>query len=128
MKLRFVKPATVRMELGDGEWIEIKDRLTFGERERLTSAGLRDLRGKQGSDDMSVQLDWAVFKLEKILIWLVDWSARDENDKPVKVSRDALAKLDQDSAQAIQDAIERHEAELEAEKNAQSGKTSPVPV
>jgi hypothetical protein len=37
----FVEPDTVRKELSDGQWIEIKTRLTYGEQKRLET-GARD--------------------------------------------------------------------------------------
>ena len=44
-KNRFVTPDTARVELSDGDWIEIKERLTYGEQQRLAGGALTRMSG-----------------------------------------------------------------------------------
>jgi hypothetical protein len=116
MGLRFVRPETVRLHLSEGHWIEIKERLPFGEAERLRGMNFQlrassDSFGKgAGQDDL--RIDMSAYKLARMEAYIVDWSARDEQDKPVRVSRDALAALDQESADEIEQALDSHIEEL----------------
>ncbi len=77
---RFVSPETVRLELSDGDWIEVKRRLTYGESQRLASAGLTSVKGER-PQDAEVGIDLERYNLTKLEIWLTDWSLRDARDK-----------------------------------------------
>lgn len=128
MTIAFVEPETKRLDLSDGAWIEVKKRLTFGEREQESSAALGNVKGQSGNKDVEVGLDWKSWKVERMLVWLVDWSARDKTGKPIKINRDSLGALDPESGDEIEAAITEHVKALEEEKKARSGKTEPVPV
>lgn len=112
MGLRFVRPEAVRLPLSDGAWIEVKEKLPFGEAERLRSMALRmrmssaDFSGGMRTDNVS--LDMSAYKLARMQIYVTDWSARDELDKPVPLSHDALAALDEASAEEIDKALDGH--------------------
>jgi hypothetical protein len=116
----FVKPTTVRLRLSEDRWIEAKERLNFGELQALNSAGLTRVGGvfPNGSgaaaDDVGLDVDMARWMVERIAVWLVDWSFRDDDDRPVRVSRDAIRSLDPAVAQEIQDALDAHVAAQEA--------------
>lgn len=112
MGIRFVRPESTRLPLSEGHWIEVKEKLPFGESERLRGMNFQlrassDSFGKgAGQDDL--RIDMSAYKLARMEAYIVDWSARDDQDKPVKVSRDALAALDQESADEIEAAIDAH--------------------
>jgi len=116
----FVEPTTVRLQLSEDRWVEAKERLNFGELQALNAAGLT--RASAGTsngnavtaDDFGLELDMARWMVERIAVWLVDWSFHDKNDKPVKLSRDAIRSLDPAVAQEIQDALDAHVAAQEA--------------
>lgn len=115
----FVAPATIRLTLPEDQWIEVKERLTFGEQQALNTAGLTRLNAPTdgaSSDELGMGLDMARWMVERIAVWLVDWSFRDADDKPVAVSRDAIRALDPDWAQAIQDALDAHVRAVEEKK------------
>lgn len=103
----FVKPAVARLDLGDGQWVEIKEQITYGEAQRLTGSMLRSrVSRNDGADEVGV--DYARFSVLKLQTWLVDWSARDEDDKPVPLSPAAIENLDPATAEAIDAAINAH--------------------
>jgi hypothetical protein len=131
----FIKPDTKRLDIGDGEWIDVKARLTHGEREKM----LRLLDTNPGG---SVRSD-----LPTVLVnaYLVGWSLTDDG-KPVKMepppdmSDDrrlaTLRSLSTEAFDAIHTAVDAHfvamKAEDDASKNGQSGEsgssaTSPLP-
>lgn len=132
MAISFVRPETVRLDLPDGAWLIVKKRLNAGESRRMFSGVIRTMELGE-----KVQLDPEKVGLQKILIYLIDWSASDVCDIRGKTSSevaDAINSLDPDSFQAILKAIETHETEQDAaavlEKNSPDGgnassKTSP---
>lgn len=113
-KLRFITPATARLDLSDGDWVEIKEQINYGEAQRLSGAMLRTVKTAAGDNEVGV--DFARYAVLKLQTWLVDWSFRDEADKPVPLSPAAIENLDPEAAEAINDAIDRHLAERQAGK------------
>jgi hypothetical protein len=112
---RFVQPNTVRLDLSDGDWVETKERLTYAESQKLYSAFVRSMRdGGADADEMGVDL--ARFALLRMETWLTDWSFRDDQDKPVPLSRAAIENLDPDTAKEIDVAINAYLTERDAKK------------
>ena len=107
-KYRFVSPATVRLDLSDQDWIEIKEQITYGESQRLSGAMLRTVKTAAGDNEVGV--DFARYAVLKLQTWLVDWSLRDDADKPVPVSPAAIENLTPEAAEALNDAIDAHVA------------------
>lgn len=114
---RFVVPNTVRVELSDGDWVELKDRLTYGEQQRLASSALTRMTNSGGAD-AGIELDFEKHSLMRMETWLVDWSFVGLNGKPVSITRAAIAALDPETAAEIDAAITKHVEEIEAAKNA----------
>lgn len=113
--MRFVSPETVRIDLGNGDWITVKKELNVGEEKRFRSSGLR-----RAHDKGSVDIDWSAMALARVEAYLVAWSACDKDGKPVAVDRSALEALSVEDFDAIDAAIQRHMAEVAAEKKARS--------
>lgn len=109
---RFISPDVVRLELSDGDWIEIKEELTFGESERLKAMGLSYNIATNGLD-----VDISTFDVQKLAMWLVDWSFRGADDKPVTVTVAAIESLEPETAQEIEAAIEKHRKAVTTRKN-----------
>lgn len=112
--MRFVAPETVRIDLADGDWIEIKKELTVGEHRRYLASGFK--RAASGGDE--IEVDWGVRSLSLVEAYLVGWSARDKDGKPVSVTRQAIEKLASEDFDAIADAIRAHMEAHEAAKKA----------
>ena len=119
-KCRFVKPEIVRIDLSDGDWIEVKKRLSVGEERQAFQAIVGEVN-LSGWRKPNVEM----IGMAEILAYLVDWSFKDAQDKPVKISIDALKALDPDSYLELEKAIETHrstqDAEREAAKNVRDG-------
>lgn len=114
MGLRFVKPVTDRIELTGGAWIEVKHQLTVGERRGILS---RAAKGGVSTDGQRVHLDGAEMAFARVETWLTDWSARDAQDKPMKLTPAALRALDAESFAEIEAALDAHEEAVDAAKN-----------
>ena len=121
----FVKPEIVRLDLGDGEWIEIKKRLTVAEQRKLQTAGFNKISTPaDGSEDTpSVDIDWSRMTLARVLTYLTEWSIRDDKDKPVRITEATIGTLDPDAFAEIDDAIEKHIEAMEEEKKQKPGGT-----
>jgi hypothetical protein len=122
---RFVVPGTTRLALSDGDWIEIKTQLTYAESERLKVAGLsrkQRTAGLSSGDNQELEFDLGAYNPARIEIWLVEWSFRGADDKPVAITKNAIAALDPDTAAEIHAALDAYLEAQEAEKKA---KTTP---
>jgi hypothetical protein len=109
---RFVTPATVRLELSDGDWIEIKERLTYGEERKLANSAL------VATSANGFQVDLARAQLLRMEIWLTDWSFVDNNGKSVPLTPSAIQNLDPDTAEEIIAALDAYqEARADADPN-----------
>lgn len=108
---RFVTSETVRLDLSDGDWIEVKRRLRYGEQQALAFAAMT---GRKPGDE--VTMDMARFNVARLNTWLVDWSFRGADDKPVPFSPAAVDALDAATAEEIHAALDRHMEEQDEGK------------
>ena len=106
----FVEPDTVRLELSDGGWIEVKTELTFGEQQRLIGKVLQSRNAEPTLDSTA----WESYKIMGFLTWIVDWSLTDAKGKPVPVSRDAISNLRRPIAEEIDELLAKHIQEVES--------------
>lgn len=113
-RLRFVTPNTVRLDLTEGDWIEVKEQLTYAEQQRLSGAMLRTVKTAAGDNEMGV--DFARYAVLRLQMYLTDWSFKGEDDKPVPLSPASIENLSQDAADEINGAIDRYLQEREAGK------------
>lgn len=118
---RFSKQGIHRISLTDGDWIEVKKDLNTGDTKLLESAGMKPpimLDGKPFS-----AIDWGTYELERAMIFLIDWSFKDEDDKPTKPSTAALKALEPVSFEEINTAIINYVFERSKEKKAERDAT-----
>jgi len=115
---RFVTPETARLELSDGDWIEVKERLTYGEQQRLAGGALRP---KLTDGEIDISLDLETHSILRLSTWIVDWSFCDAKDKQVEVSRDAIASLDPATVDEIEKVLTTHIVALEEKKRVTPG-------
>jgi hypothetical protein len=122
-RLRFVTPEVVRVALSDGDWIEIKRRLTVGERRRILS---RAASGGISSDGARVHVDAAEMAFARVEAWMLDWSFTGLDEKPVAYSPAALKNLDPETFTEIESAIDAHEVRVSAEGKASGAPEPPA--
>jgi len=107
---RFVKPQVVRLDLSDGDWIDVKRQLNAGE----TRAIFTEMIKEQHAGSVAV-IDSARVGITKLLAYIVAWSLVDDNG-PVAFSEAALTNLDMETFREIVDAVDAHETRIESEK------------
>ncbi len=115
-----------RLDLPDiGGWIEVRNELSVGEERRVFSSAIK---GQTPTDDGKVRTDYDAEKVSfgMVVGYLVDWSARDKDDKPVPVSEAAIKALKPATYRAIEDAVDRHAKALREARDA--GKASGATV
>jgi hypothetical protein len=120
---RFVQPDTVRLDLSDGDYIDIKKELNAGENRRVFGRLVKDMRAGE-----AVTLEPEQVGLTKIVEYLIGWSFTDNDGRPVDLSEGAINNLDQDTYREISDAIDSHEAKVIGERLARkNGKAGTLP-
>lgn len=113
-KQRFVSPNTVRLELSEGDWLEVKEQLTYGERQELL---LRDVQMTAAfTDERDIKVDMQLINIRDMAMWIVDWSFEDANGKRVPVSIESIKALSEDAAEEVEAALMAHKEAQE--KNA----------
>lgn len=117
---RFVQPTTARYELSDGDWVELKGRLTYLESQKLATAALGGMRTKTGDAEPELTLNVAAYALAQLEAWIVDWSFHGPDGRAVPVSRDSLSALDEDAAAELIGAIQKHAGVVADEKKVRS--------
>lgn len=111
---RFVLPESVRLPLSDGDWIEVKRKLTSGELRRMQGAGFVYARDPEKPEGYTVEIDNHRLSTARVATYLVDWSFVDDQDKPVKLLDDPRGRLQQidaldpDTLDEIDKAIDAH--------------------
>lgn len=101
---RFVKPNVVRVDLTEGDWLDLKQELTVGEARGVLFGTLIE----QADGSYRRDLDAAV--MARLLAYIVAWSFVDEAGKPVPVSADAINALDVSTLTELIAAVNKHEA------------------
>ena len=119
-RCRFVEPDTRRLDLTDGDWLDVKVELTAGE--------TRELFGRMrpyvtpGETNQLIAKEVAIARL---VAYVVEWSFRDRAGKPVPVTSDTIDAVDMETFQEMLAAVDAHLAAQEtkrvAEKNGRAG-------
>lgn len=126
---RFVRPGTKRLNLSDGDWIDIKARLNIEEAKMLESAPLTSVKQTSGGTpeqarkSAEVGLDWGGYWMAKLTVYLVDWSFIDGEEQAVPCTPSAIAALDPDSANECMAAIDAYLNEVALERAGKGAKT-----
>lgn len=120
---RFVQPDIVRLNLSDGDYIDIKKELNAGESRRVFARLVKDMRAGE-----KISLEPEQVGLTKIAEYLVGWSFTDQQGRPVEVSEGAIQNLDMDSYVEIREAIDAHEVTVEAERAARKNARAGIPT
>jgi hypothetical protein len=114
----FVTADTVRLDLPDGEWIEVKAELSVSEEKRLTGAALQVNLRSVNDPAADIPFNYERFSLLKLYTWLVDWSLKDAQGKAVPLTLDTLGALRGRCAGWIEAALDAHiAAQAEEAKN-----------
>ena len=95
-----------RVDLGDGEWVDIKRRMSYGDRQKLI-AYYAKLQTKLNSPDVDISLDVEGGNIMLLLLNIKAWSLKDRDGKPLPVTRETIAMLDPDIAERLEREIER---------------------
>lgn len=129
---RFVSTKTKRLDLSNGDWIDIKARLNIDEQKALESSPMTSVRqGAGGATPEEAQrnaeigLNWGGFYMTKLITYIVDWSFTDDAGQPVACTAAAIRALDPDSADECTEAINTYLNEVAQErvgKGASNGK------
>jgi hypothetical protein len=119
-RCRVVQPDVVKLPLSEGDWLEVKKQLNFGDH---TRAAIK-LYGRTLADG-SREPDIETLGMSMEMAYIVAWSFRDADDKPIPVSFSALESFDRETVREIEAAVSTHAAavtkEIADRKNDQSG-------
>jgi hypothetical protein len=134
---RGVNPNDItKIELSDGDWIEVRVRLTSGEErmiQRMTAKGYQRADGDGGDAQIRVDLDVTKFASVRAAQYLTNWSLRNFRGEPIPLPANfslerraaIIESLDEDTVREIDEAITAHvSAQQEAredEKKARAG-------
>jgi hypothetical protein len=115
---RYRKQEQHRIELSDGDWLLVRKHLTAGEERSAQANVVKTMKAGE-----SPEIDYERLGFAQVASYLLDWSLKDENDKPI-VIRDqpvdfiiaALKNQMPESSKEILDAIQAHDAAMVAER------------
>lgn len=118
-----VRPETVRVTLGDDEWLELAKELTAGEYRDMFAAQLKDA---QLGDVPTV--DMRQLGLSLMLAYVKDWSFVDMKGEPLPITGDWLRKFGKPTYDEVSAVVEAHhnaqEAAVAERKNVPAGATT----
>ena len=132
MAFTFVEPKTRRIDIGDGDWIEVRAQLSAGEAKEMRTAGFTHMQQgddaaiEAGDGQVKIGVNWKRMSLAKLRAYLVDWNAKDGQQRPVPYSTEALAQLDEADFDRIEAAVNAHIVELNDAKKKTASEKSPI--
>ena len=115
MSNAFIDPsATLRRDFevaGETYWVEIKPELSFGEEQALAGALMGAMNTKQAdkgakAGEVALSMEFRRAAIEKVALWVTEWSLTNAAGKPVAITREAIANLRPAFAEAIGDVID----------------------
>jgi hypothetical protein len=116
MSIRYRNPETETLQISRGDWLLVKKHLTAGEQKRMFR---RMIDPGGGIDPVNVGTS-------KLVTYVLDWSIDDASGKRVPLlDQDDTAKaaafdnLPSDDFREILNAVEAHEAKMDAERSAE---------
>jgi hypothetical protein len=132
MASRVVRPETTRVSISNGDWLQLKKRLSHGEQQ--TAFAHRYVATEFGN-----RVNLQRIGMDRVLAFLVDWSLVGLDDQVIAIrgkSTDeveaALNAIDPESFAEIKAAVEQHElamaAERTAAKNGTAGETASAAI
>lgn len=112
----FVQPETVRLDIPENNWIDVKKELTKGERDKSNALLIKEVRG-----DGRMTPDFEMMSKAEVMAYLVDWSLKDSTGKAIDIESDAarlsaLNSMSEEGFDAISSAVKTHVEKMEAEK------------
>jgi len=112
--------ASARIEIPEfNGWIEVREELSIGEeRGAFASAVKGETRTTSGETRTDYDAQQVSFAL--VVAHVVDWSARDKDDKPVPLTPDAIKRLKPPVYHAIEKAVNAHIEQVRAAKKTQA--------
>jgi hypothetical protein len=116
MRCRFVQPKIVRLPLTEGQWIDVKRELSYGEQTDMFAS----MRKQFGAGTVPV-LDTTLIGRARMAAYLLAWSFVDAEGTPVPVSPAAINNLDGETAREIAAALEAHDETIAEEKKRLTG-------
>ena len=123
MSISFVRPLSVRLDLSGGDWLEVRERLGYGAQQKLATSGIKQMAtAADNGAGNTFNVDLSAYQIERMLAYIVEWSARNPDGSPMKVSRDAFAALTQAAADEINAALDAHIEAMSAEGNVNTGR------
>ena len=119
-RCRFVPPDRERLTLSGGEWIEVKRELNAGEQRRAEARRFKEMHAGERPT-----VDYERLGTIRILAYVTNWSLVGFDGQLEPFDESVLNLLDMDTYREIEQAIDRHEAQVsarrEARKNARDG-------
>jgi hypothetical protein len=119
---------SARIELPEIEgWIEVREELSVGEERKIFG---RAIKGQTELADGEKRTDYDMERVSfgLVVAYLTDWSARDEHDKPVLLSEDAIRALDPHVYEVIEKAVDTHAKAVRERKKTQRRTPDAVPT
>lgn len=127
MGLSFVNPSdTRRLDVGDGDWLEVRNRITYGAAERLRAVSLKSMATDAGQT--KIELDMSTYNIERMAAYIIDWSARKPDGGKLPPTRDSFAALEEPAAEAVNAALDRHIERLTSEREQSGGDPTARPT
>jgi hypothetical protein len=108
-RCRFVVPSVATITLSDGDWIQVKNRLSVGE-ER---AAFQSIVGEVSTDGGWRRPNMESIGLAEVAAYLVAWSFRDPQGQPIPPDLATLKLLDPEDYKELEVAVQAHIKKME---------------
>lgn len=127
-----------RVELefrGDPFWVELKQELSTGERNRIRTAAIKSYSRRTDDDaatadastmDINVNMDAALY--EKVRVWLADWSLADDKGNKLQRTIEVFRALRGGVFDLIEKAVDAHAKAVEDQEKKVSETSAATPV
>lgn len=112
----FANNDVVTIDLGEGDWIKIKDELTYGEDGKNKNSALDVV---VNSDGVAVSnINMIKYNINKYVSYIKEWSVTYPDGSPAPVSAEVMSDMSPEFIALIENALNEHAVKKEALKKA----------
>ena len=116
-------PATTRVQLGEGDWVDFKNALTIGEENEAFGT----IAGKV-NEDGSRTPNYKVIGAAELFANIVAWNLVDAQEQQLPLSLDSILNMPRDQVKVLSASLKEHqqnmEAKMVASKKTDGGETA----
>ena len=96
-----------RVDLGDGLWVDIKRKLSYGDQQKLLASYTKIDKFSDAEKVNDIKINFEEGNLAMLLIYIVDWNFPDRDGSIAVINKANISMLDPEIAKTIMEEVNK---------------------